>query len=130
MHFLYLNEMNCWPNGLYLPSKQSHYCGSRLKAGTAERLYGSCAIFSRTQQFNAVASLHIMVDFLKFVAFNSLPWGLQAYAFSMSVHNLHHPGIRSAMRYATPSVYLDLRQPLVERSQEDCRCGGELPSHR
>ena len=39
--------------------------------------YGSCATisqpFSRAQQFTAVVSVHIMVDFSKFVSFNSLP---------------------------------------------------------
>ena len=41
-------------------------------------LYGSCAVlyqpFSRAQQFTAVVSVHITVDFSKFVSFNSLPW--------------------------------------------------------
>ena len=29
--------------------------------------------FSRAQQFTAVVSVHIMIDFSKFVSFNSLP---------------------------------------------------------
>ena len=58
---------------------QSSTYNTSSSSTVSRDLYGSCVMlsqpFSRAQQFTAVVSVHIMIDFSKFVSFNSLPWG-------------------------------------------------------